>query len=107
MPVGQKELGQRVQDAREVCRLTQEEMAPHLRVSCSTVTQMELGNRAITSLEFERIAYLFGRDMWEFFSLRSSMRRIPWLPYSELTPMWPDKRTWSTRYGGASRSAVR
>ena len=35
------------------------------------------------------------------------MRRIPWLPYSELTPMWLDKRTWSTRYGGALRSAVR
>jgi transcriptional regulator with XRE-family HTH domain len=68
MPVGQKELGQRVQDAREACRLTQEEMAHHLRVSCSTVTQMELGNRAITSFELERIAYLFGRDMWEFFA---------------------------------------
>jgi transcriptional regulator with XRE-family HTH domain len=68
LPVGQKELGQRVQDAREACRLIQEEMAHHLRVSCSTVIQMELGNRAITSLEFERIAYLFGRDMWEFFA---------------------------------------
>jgi len=68
MPVGQKELGQRVQDAREACRLTQEEMAHHVRVSCSTVTQMELGNRAITSLELERIAYLFGQDMREFFA---------------------------------------
>ena len=68
MPVSQKELGQRLQAARDACRMTQEEVAHHLRVSCSTVTQMELGNRAITSLELERLAYLFGRDMREFFA---------------------------------------
>jgi transcriptional regulator with XRE-family HTH domain len=68
MPVSQKELGQRLQAAREACRMTQEEVAHHLRVSCSTVTQMELGNRAITGLELERLAYLFGRDMREFFA---------------------------------------
>jgi len=39
-----------------------------LGVSRSTVAQMELGNRAITGLELERLAYLFGRDMREFFA---------------------------------------
>jgi Zn-dependent peptidase ImmA (M78 family)/transcriptional regulator with XRE-family HTH domain len=68
MPVGQKELGQRLQAIQEACRMTQEEVAYHLRVSCSTLTQMELGNRAITSLELERIAFLFGRDIREFFA---------------------------------------
>ena len=68
MPVSQKELGQRLRAARDACRMTQEEVAHLLRVSCSTVTQMELGNRAITSLELERLAYLFGRDMREFFA---------------------------------------
>lgn len=29
---------------------------------------MELGNRAITGLELERLAHLFGRDMREFFA---------------------------------------
>jgi len=68
MPVSQKELGQRLQAIREACRMTQEEVTYHLRVSCSTLTQMELGNRAITSLELERIAFLFGRDIREFFA---------------------------------------
>jgi Zn-dependent peptidase ImmA (M78 family)/transcriptional regulator with XRE-family HTH domain len=68
MPVSQKELGRRLRAAREACRMTQEEVARHLVLSRSTVAQMELGNRAITGLELERLAYLFGRDMREFFT---------------------------------------
>jgi transcriptional regulator with XRE-family HTH domain len=68
MPVSQRGLGQRLQAARDACRMTQEEVAHHLRVSCSTVTQVELGNRGIIGLELERLAYLFGRDMREFFA---------------------------------------
>jgi transcriptional regulator with XRE-family HTH domain len=68
MPTSQKELGQRLRAAREACRMTQEEVARHLRLSHSTVAQMELGNLAITGLELERLAYLFGRGMREFFA---------------------------------------
>ena len=68
MPVSQKELGRRLRAAREACRMTQDEVARHLGLSRSTVAQMELGNRAITGLELERLAYLFGRDMREFFT---------------------------------------
>jgi transcriptional regulator with XRE-family HTH domain len=48
--------------------MTQEEVADHLRLSRSTVAQMELGKWSITGLELERLAYLFGRDMREFFA---------------------------------------
>ncbi len=48
--------------------MTQEEVACHLRLSHATVAQMELGNLAITGLELERLAYLFGRGMREFFA---------------------------------------
>jgi len=48
--------------------MTQEEVAHHLGLSRSSVAQMELGNRAITGLELERLAYLFVRDMREFFA---------------------------------------
>jgi Zn-dependent peptidase ImmA (M78 family)/DNA-binding XRE family transcriptional regulator len=68
MPVSQKELGRRLRAAREACRMTQEEVARGLGLSRSGVAQMELGNRAITGLELERLAYLFGRDMREFFA---------------------------------------
>ena len=68
MPASQKELGQRLRAAREACRMSQEEVAQHLRLSRSTVAQMELGNQAITGLELERLAYLCGRDMRDFFA---------------------------------------
>jgi len=48
--------------------MTQEEVAHYLGLSRSSVAQMELGNRAITGLELERLAFLFGRDLREFFA---------------------------------------
>jgi len=47
--------------------MTQEAVAQRLGVSRSTVAQMELGNRAVTSLELDRLATLYGRDIREFF----------------------------------------
>lgn len=68
MSISQKELGRRLRAIREACQMTQEEVAHYLGLSRSSVAQMELGNRAITSLELERLAFLFGRDMREFFA---------------------------------------
>ncbi len=66
MPIDAKELASRLKAAREASRLTQEEVARYLGVSRSTVAQMELGNRAVTSLELDRLAYLYGRDIRSF-----------------------------------------
>jgi Zn-dependent peptidase ImmA (M78 family)/DNA-binding XRE family transcriptional regulator len=66
MPVDQQELGRRLKAAREACHLTQEDVAKHLGVSRSTIAQMELGNRAVTSLELDKLAYLYGRDIRAF-----------------------------------------
>lgn len=66
MPVTDLELGRRLKAAREACGLTQEAVAQQLGVSRPTVTQMELGNRPVTSLELEKLAYLYGRDIREF-----------------------------------------
>ena len=66
MPVSQQELGRRLRMAREGCRMIQEAVAHRLGVSRSTVAQMELGNRAVTSLELDRLATLYGRDIREF-----------------------------------------
>ena len=46
--------------------MKQEDVALELGVSRSTVAQMELGNRPVTSLELDRLAYLYGRDIREF-----------------------------------------
>ena len=61
MAINQEELGRRLRQAREACGLTQEQVAEHLGVSRPTVAQMELGNRAITSLELDRLAWLYAR----------------------------------------------
>jgi Zn-dependent peptidase ImmA (M78 family)/DNA-binding XRE family transcriptional regulator len=66
MPVSQQELGRRLRVAREACQMTQEAVARRLAVSRSTVAQIELGNRAVTSLELDRLATLYGRDIREF-----------------------------------------
>jgi Zn-dependent peptidase ImmA (M78 family)/transcriptional regulator with XRE-family HTH domain len=65
MSISQHELGRRLRTAREACHLTQDDVARHLHLSRSSIVQMEFGNRAVTSLELDRLAYLFGRDIRE------------------------------------------
>lgn len=66
MPITQQELGRRIRAAREACRMTQEDAAKHLGVSRPTFVQIEAGNRSVSSLELDKLAYLFGRDIREF-----------------------------------------
>jgi Zn-dependent peptidase ImmA (M78 family)/transcriptional regulator with XRE-family HTH domain len=66
MAIIQKELARRLKTAREASRLTQDQVAAHLDVSRSTIAQMELGNRAVTSLELKRLADLYSRDLADF-----------------------------------------
>ncbi len=66
MPISQQELGSRLRTAREASRMTQDAVAVRLGVSRSTVAQIELGNRAVTSLELDQLARLYGREIGEF-----------------------------------------
>ena len=66
MAINQKKLGRRLKATREACRMTQDEVGRRLSLSRPTVAQMELGNRAVTSIELDQLAYLFGRDIREF-----------------------------------------
>ncbi len=66
MPLDRYELGRRLKAAREACGLTQQRVARYLGVSRSTIAQMELGKRAVTSLELDKLANLYGRDIREF-----------------------------------------
>jgi Zn-dependent peptidase ImmA (M78 family)/DNA-binding XRE family transcriptional regulator len=66
MTVTQQELGRRIRTARETNRMTQDEVASRLGLSRSAVVQIEAGNRSVSSLELDRLAYLFGRDIREF-----------------------------------------
>lgn len=66
MAVTPHEMGRRLRSARESCAMTQEDVARRLGVSRPTVAQIELGNRAASSIELDKLAYLFGRDIREF-----------------------------------------
>ena len=68
MPVNREELGRRLKDAREACGLTQEDVGKKFDLSRSTIAQMELGKREVTSLELDRLAFLYGKDIRFFLS---------------------------------------
>ncbi len=68
MPITQEQLAARLRAAREACRLTQDEVAENLGVSRATIAQTELGKRPVSSLELDKLAYLYGRDIREFLS---------------------------------------
>lgn len=46
--------------------MPQDDAAKHLGVSRPTFVQIEAGNRSVSSLELDKLAYLFGRDIREF-----------------------------------------
>jgi Zn-dependent peptidase ImmA (M78 family)/DNA-binding XRE family transcriptional regulator len=60
-------LGERIGQARKSAGMTQDQVAQRLKVSRSTIAQVELGNRGVTALELDHMAYLFGMDAKEFF----------------------------------------
>lgn len=66
MAVSPQQMGRRLRAARESCGLRQEDVARRLGVSRPTVAQIELGNRAVTTIELDKLAYLFGREIQEF-----------------------------------------
>lgn len=72
MPISREELGRRLREAREACGLTQEQTSEKLNLSRSTIAQMELGNREVTSLELDKLAFLYGRDIRSFLATEFS-----------------------------------
>jgi len=66
--ISEEQLAARLKEAREASGMTQEEVAKELGISRPAVSQLEQGKRAVSSMEFERMAYLFGRRMGDFFA---------------------------------------
>jgi Zn-dependent peptidase ImmA (M78 family)/transcriptional regulator with XRE-family HTH domain len=64
----EKALARRLREAREASGLKQEDAARHLGLSRPSVAQLEAGNRMVSSLELERLARLYGRDIRDFFA---------------------------------------
>ena len=68
MSIDHKELGRRLREAREAAGMNQDAVAKQLNLSRATIAQMELGNRAVSSLELDKLANIYGRDIGSFFT---------------------------------------
>lgn len=66
MPITREELGLRIRSAREGCGLTQEQLGNEVELARLAVSQIEGGNRSVSSIELDRIAYTVGRDIKSF-----------------------------------------
>jgi Zn-dependent peptidase ImmA (M78 family)/transcriptional regulator with XRE-family HTH domain len=68
MVISQAELGARLKQAREAAGLTQDQVGREIGVPRTAVALMEGGSRSVSSLELDRLAFLYGRDMRAFFA---------------------------------------
>jgi len=68
MTISQTELGVRLKKAREAAGLTQDEVSREIDVPRTAVALMEGGSRNVGSIELARLAFLYGREMRDFFS---------------------------------------
>jgi transcriptional regulator with XRE-family HTH domain len=56
-------LGSRIREARESTGWTQQELADHLKMSCTTIVAIEKGARRLKPAELIQAASLLGRDV--------------------------------------------
>ena len=60
-------LGRRLREARENCGLSQQVAADSIGIPRTAVTQLEAGNRAVSTLELAQLAELYKRPVADFF----------------------------------------
>lgn len=68
MSLTQKQIGQRITELRKLKGLSQEDLARRIKISRSSLAQIELGNRGIDILELQRLALILEFSLDEFLS---------------------------------------
>lgn len=66
--LSQKDIGIRIAEFRKIKGFSQEDLAKHVKLSRSSLAQIELGNRGIDLLEFQKISQALGFSMNDFMS---------------------------------------
>lgn len=66
--LSQKDIGQRITDLRKLKGLSQADLADRLKISRSSLAQIELGNRGVGVLELQRLSIILGFSLDEFMS---------------------------------------
>lgn len=71
MAIDTNELARRLRQAREEAGISQQAAADAIGIHRSSVTQLESGNRAVTTLELTKLAVLYGREISWFLAARA------------------------------------
>ena len=58
--LSQKQIGQRITELRKMKGLSQEDLAKSVKISRPSLAQIELGNRTVDVLEFQRLSMVLG-----------------------------------------------
>lgn len=66
--LSQKQIGQRVADLRKKRGLSQEDLAKNVKISRSSLAQIELGNRGLDILELQNLSQVLGFSLDHFMS---------------------------------------
>lgn len=66
--LSQKQIGQRIAELRKIKGLSQEDLAKNVKISRSSLAQIELGNRSIDIMELQKLSIVLGFSLDEFMS---------------------------------------
>lgn len=66
--LSKKQIGQRITELRKIKGLSQEDLASSVKISRSSLAQIELGNRGIDILEFQKLSMKLEFSLDEFMS---------------------------------------
>ena len=66
--LSQEQIGQRIAELRKMKGLSQEDLAKSVKISRPSLAQIELGNRSVDVLEFQRLSMVLGFSLDDFMS---------------------------------------
>ena len=66
--LSQKQIGQRITELRKMKGLSQENLAKSVKISRSSLAQIELGNRSVNILELQKVSMVLGFSLDDFMS---------------------------------------
>jgi transcriptional regulator with XRE-family HTH domain len=66
--LSQQQAGERIAKLRKAKGLSQDDLAKHVGISRSSLTQIELGNRSIDIMELQKLAMILGFSLDDFMS---------------------------------------
>ena len=69
----QKQIGERIAEIRRYKGLSQEDLALRIKLSRSSLTQIELGNRGLDILELQKLSQVLGFSLDDFMSSNFSI----------------------------------